>query len=125
MLLPTKVVAVSSSAASKVGNVGFPLQFGRSSRSRTATVVVCLALIVLAAAVQVMHHCTALELNQEPGSTSVFCAVCMTLQVATLAVAALAIAIRRLPGVEPIALPQIAPEFGTCFALSVRPPPSR
>ncbi len=84
----------------------------------------CLGLIVLAAAVQVMHHCSALELNQEPGTTSVFCAVCMTLQVATLAVAVLVMAISRLPGVRAIALPQIAPELDVCFALSVRPPPS-
>ncbi len=86
--------------------------------------MVCLGLIVLAAAVQVMHHCTALELNQEPGSTPVFCAVCMTLQVATLAVAALVMAIGRLPGLEATALPEIAPQPGAYFALSIRPPPS-
>ncbi len=86
--------------------------------------MLCLGLIVLATAIQVMHHCTALELNREPGSTPVFCAVCMTVQVASLAVATLVITVSRLPGVEPIALPPIAPLPGTCFALSVRPPPS-
>ena len=86
--------------------------------------MVCLALIVLAGAVQVMHHCTALELNREPGSTPVYCAVCMTLQVATLAVTALVMTISRLLGMEAIALPQITHEPATCFALSVRPPPS-
>lgn len=84
----------------------------------------CLALVVLAAAVQVMHHCTALELNQEPGSTPVFCAVCMTLQVATLAVAVVVMAISRVRGVDAIAFPQITLQPSACFALSVRPPPS-
>jgi hypothetical protein len=124
MLLPTKVGTRSSSAASKLENVGFPLTIGRNGRSRTALVWVCLGLIVLAAAIQVMHHCTALELNQEPGSTPVFCAVCMTLQVATLAVAVLVMAVSSLRGVEAIALPQITPQPAACFALSVRPPPS-
>ncbi len=86
--------------------------------------ILCLGLIVLATAVQVMHHCTALELNREPGSTPVFCAVCMTVQVAALAVAILVITVSRLSGVEPTALPQIAPIPGACFALSVRPPPN-
>ncbi len=104
--------------------MGIPLTSGRASRSRSTLAIVCLTLIVLAAAVQVMHHCTALELNQEPGSTPIFCAVCMTLQVATLAVAVLVMAISRLRDVEMIAFPQIPPRPGAAFALSVRPPPS-
>ena len=115
---------MGSSAASWHGEVGFPLTFGRASRPRIALAMVCLSLIVLAAAVQVMHHCTALELNQEPGSTSVFCAVCMTLQVATLAVATLVMTITRALGAEPLAAPRLALEFDCCFALSNRPPPS-
>ncbi len=115
---------MSSSAASKLENVGFPLTIGRTGRSRTALVMVCLGLIFLAVAVQVMHHCTALELNQEPGSTPVFCTVCMTLQVATLAVAVLVLAISRLRRIEALIFPQIAPQPGACFALSIRPPPS-
>ena len=86
--------------------------------------MVCVALIVLAAGVQVLHHCTALELNQERGSTPVFCAVCMTLQVATLAVVALVMVISRLATAATVVLPRIVPQPGVCFALSVRPPPS-
>ena len=103
--------------------MGFPLTSGRASRLHTTLAVLCLALIVLAAAVQVMHHCTALELNREAGSAPVFCAVCMTLQVATLAVVALAISIRRVPGTEPVVAAQFPPDLGFGFALRVRPPP--
>ena len=115
---------MSSSDASKLRNVGSSPTFDRLRRHRAALAAVCLALVMLATAVQVMHHCTALELNQEAGSAPVFCAICMTVQVATLAVAALVITMSRLLGAEPITLPQIAPELAACFALSVRPPPS-
>lgn len=95
-----------------------------TSRRSVVLAAVCLGLIVLATAVQVMHHCTAFELNQEPGSAPVYCAICMTAQVATLAVAALVWMISRIVGDEPLAIPQFAPQFTPCFALYVRPPPS-
>ena len=124
MLLPRKDCIVSSSAASKLGNVGSFLTFGRLDRRRAALAVVCVALIVLATAVQVMHHCTALELNRDPGSAPAFCAICMSVQVAALTVAAIVITIGRLPEPDPVAYSPIAPRAGTCFALSIRPPPS-
>lgn len=86
---------------------------------------ICLALILLAVAVQVMHHCTALDINQEPGGGPVYCPVCMTMQVATMAFAVLVVAtIRRLPGTVTTALPRSVPRMGAALALSVRPPPS-
>lgn len=104
--------------------MGFPLSFGRPGRHRAALAAVCLALIVLTTAVQVLHHCTAFELNREPGTAPVYCAVCMSVQVATLAVAALVWMVARRLQDQPLPLLQVAPEFGACFALSVRPPPS-
>lgn len=84
----------------------------------------CLTLVVLTTAVQVMHHCTAFELNREPGSAPVYCAICMTAQVATLAVAALVWMIGRVVGNPPVTPIAVTPQFTACFALSVRPPPS-
>ena len=114
----------SSSAASKVRNVGSFLTSGRLDRRRAALAALCVALIVLATAIQVMHHCTALELNRDPGSAPAFCVICMSAQVAALTVAAIVITISRLPEPDPVADSPIAPHPGACFALSIRPPPS-
>jgi len=114
---------MSNSAASKPESVSLQRTSSGTSRRQAALAVVCLAIIVLATAVQVMHHCSAFELNQEPGAAPVFCAICMTAQVVTLLLAALVWMISRLLRVAPLALPEFLPQLTECFALSVRPPP--
>ena len=87
---------------------------------------VCVALVVFATAVQVLHRCTALELSgsSEPGSAPVYCVVCMTAQVAALAVAAVVFAITSLAPVEATPCTEAVPDLAPCFALYVRPPPT-
>ena len=104
--------------------MGSFLTFGRLDRRRAALAVVCVALIVLATAVEVMHHCTALELNRGPGNAPAFCAICMSVQVAALTVAAIVITLGRLLEPDPVSHATSAPRAGSCFALSIRPPPS-
>ncbi len=104
--------------------------FGSPRRSRTGTAVLCLLLILAATGVQVMHHCTDLELVPGPHSGGKplpgpgVCVICMTVQVATLAVAAAVIAVSRLASLELPLRPGLAPRTGVCFALYVRPPPA-
>ena len=60
--LPAKVSTSGSSAASKIDNVGSPLTFARPGRHRAAMAAVCVALVLVAVGIQVLHHCSALEL---------------------------------------------------------------
>ena len=104
--------------------------FGSRRRPGTGTAVLCLLLVLAATGVQVMHHCADLELipGQHSGGKSLpgpgVCVICMTVQVATLAVAAAVIAVSRLASLEPPLGPGLAPQTAACFALYVRPPPA-
>ncbi len=99
-------------------------------RPGAGTAVLCLLLLLTATAVQVMHHCTDLELIPGPHSGGKplpgpgVCVICLTVQVATLAVAAAVIAISRLASFEPPRAPAVVPQPAACFALYVRPPPA-
>lgn len=104
-------------------------RFGSPRRPRIGTAVLCLLLILAATGVQVMHHCTDLELVPGPHSGKSLpgpgvCVICMTVQVATLAVAAAAIAVSRWASLQPSLRPGLALQPAACFALYVRPPPA-
>ena len=86
--------------------------------------LLCVLLVALSAAVQVMHHCTALELNSGQPLGPAFCAVCMTAAVATPAIAALVIALYRILLMESAALPMLAYGRIAAFSLYIRPPPA-
>lgn len=109
----------------------FPLRFGWLRRLRAGTAVFCLLLVLAVTGVQVMHHCTDMELSPGqhgggtsfPGSSAV-CVICMTVQVATLAVAAAVIAVSPLVSSESPAHAGLPPQTAACFALYVRPPPA-
>ena len=110
--------------------MGIPKRFARNRRPRAGTAVLCLLLILAATAVQVMHHCSDLEpIPGQHGSSRSFpgsgvCVICMTIQVATLAVAAAVTAISLLASFEPSRGLAGVPQPAACFALSVRPPPA-
>jgi len=110
--------------------VDFPLRIGWLRRLRAGTAVFCLLLILAVTGVQVLHHCTDMELSaaQHSGGTSLpgsaVCVICMTVQVAILAVASAVIAVSRLISIELPARAGVPPQSAACFALYVRPPPA-
>ena len=84
-----------------------------------------MAVVLVAVAVQVLHHCTALESGGiEPGSAPVYCVICMSAQVAVLAVSAVVFAVTSLAAAEPPPYSERIPEVSLGFALYVRPPPT-
>ncbi len=84
-----------------------------------------MAVVLMTVAVQVLHHCTALESGGiEPGGSPAYCVICMSAQVAVLAVAAVVFAVTTLAAAEPPPYAQTFPDLAPCFALYVRPPPS-
>jgi hypothetical protein len=104
---------------------------GGSGLRRKAAATLCVVMLLVAGSVQVMHHCTALEAgighmagNDSLSSSPALCSICMTVQVATLAVIVLVLAIARLQTFAP-ALPSVSPpDSNTPFSLYVRPPPA-
>ncbi len=84
-----------------------------------------MTVVLVAVAVQVLHHCTALETGGvEPGSAPVYCVVCMSAQVAALAISAVVFAVTSLAAAEPPPYLERIPEVALAFALYVRPPPT-
>ncbi len=84
-----------------------------------------MAVVLVAVAVQVLHHCTALESGGiEPGGAPAYCVICMSAQVAALAVAAVVFAVSTLAAAEPPPYAETVPDLPSWFALYVRPPPS-
>ncbi len=98
---------------------------------RKAPAALCIAMLLVASSVQVMHHCTALETaaahqvaNTSLTSSPLFCNICMTVQVAAVIVIVLVLAIARVRSFAP-SLPVIfPPDASPAFSLYVRPPPS-
>ncbi len=100
-----------------------------ANRRRT-TVVVCIVLLLLAMTLQVAHHCSLNELSTGHHAGDDFapaastCVICMTAQIATLAVAALVLAGLSSIHIDAVVYAEIPGERLADFALCIRPPPA-
>ena len=102
-----------------------------TARVKQAAALLCVAMLLVASSVQVMHHCTALETaathevaNTSLTSSPLFCNICMTVQVAAVIAVVLVLATARVRSFAP-ALPVLfPPDASPAFSLYVRPPPS-
>ena len=98
--------------------------------ARRTAAALCIAMLLVASSVQVMHHCTALDAGaahhatgDSLSSSPLFCNVCMTVQVAAMAVIVLVLAMGKVRLFTP-ALPSLfLPDAAPAFSLYVRPPP--
>lgn len=107
-----------------------PFKVGPALR-RKAPALLCVAMLLVASSVQVMHHCTALEsvaahqaANASLTSSPLFCNICMTVQVAAVIAIVLVLGIARVRLFAPSLPVLFPPDASPAFSLYVRPPPS-